>query len=55
MLWTVFTNTGAQLAEVRLPNNLDVYEIGNDYVLARYMDPEESIPEVRMYRLNRKK
>ena len=49
--WTVFDPTGKQLVEVQMPHALDVYEIGADYVLGRFLDPEESIPQVRMYRL----
>jgi hypothetical protein len=51
--WTVFTREGRQLTEVRLPTALTVFEIGKDYVLGRYVDPEEDIPEIRMYRLRR--
>jgi hypothetical protein len=31
-----------------------VYEIGRDYVLGRYIDPELEVPEVREYRLVRR-
>ena len=51
--WTVFTPQGRQLAGVSLPTHLEVYEIGPDYVLGRFLDPSESIPEVRLYRLRR--
>jgi hypothetical protein len=51
--WTVFTRDGKQVAEVRLPLHLTVYEIGRDYVLGKFIDPEEDIPEIRMYRLRR--
>jgi hypothetical protein len=30
-----------------------VYEVGSDYVLGRYLDLEEAVPEVRMYRVRR--
>jgi hypothetical protein len=36
-----------------MPKHLEVYEIGRDYVLGRYLDPDESVPLVRMYRLTR--
>jgi hypothetical protein len=51
--WSVFTSQGVQRAELMLPANLEVYEIGRDYVLGRYLDPEESVPQVKLYRLQR--
>ena len=51
--WTVFSAAGVQQAEVLLPTHLEVYEIGKDYVLGKYLDPEEQIPEIRMYSLRR--
>lgn len=51
--WTVFDRSGRSVTEVALPTHLEVYEIGRDYVLGRYVDPDESIPEVRLYRLRR--
>jgi hypothetical protein len=51
--WTVFTYDGKQVAEVQLPLHLTVSEIGRDYVLGKYVDPVEDIPEIRMYRLRR--
>ena len=52
-MWRVFGQDGAHVAHVDLPTYLDVYEIGSDYVLGRYLDPDESIPQVRLYRLTR--
>lgn len=51
--WTVFTPEGKVRATVAMPVALEVYEIGTDYVLGRYIDPDEQVPEVRMYRLTR--
>jgi hypothetical protein len=51
--WTLFGRGGNQIAEIRLPRDLEVYEIGRDYILGRYLDPEAGIPHVRMYRLTR--
>lgn len=51
--WTVFGRQGNQLAEVALPATLDIYEIGQDYILGRYLDPDEAVPEVRLYRLSK--
>jgi len=52
--WSVFSPEGRELATVALPSFLEVYEIGRDYVLGRFLDPGESIPEVRLYRLRRR-
>lgn len=52
--WTIVSREGKPMARVALPSDLTVFEIGVDYVLGRYVDPVESIPEVRMYRLHRK-
>jgi hypothetical protein len=51
--WRVFDRRGSPMAQVALPTHLTVYEIGADYILGRYLDPDESIPQVRMYRLRR--
>jgi hypothetical protein len=51
--WSVFGPSGEPVAEVQLPVDLEVYEIGLDYVLGRFLNAEESIPQVRMYRLRR--
>jgi hypothetical protein len=37
--WTVFSPGGKTRATVVLPTALEVYEIGRDYVLGRYVDP----------------
>lgn len=52
--WTVFSPTGTVLSTVALPTVMEVYEIGRDYVLGRYIDPDESVPEVRLYPLSRR-
>ena len=51
--WSVFDPSGRQVAEVPLPVHLEVYEIGTDYVLGRFMNPDEAVPQVRLYRLTR--
>jgi hypothetical protein len=51
--WSVFASSGALIAEVAVPRHLEVFEIGRDYLLGRYLDPAEAIPEVRLYRLDR--
>ncbi|MEO8000089.1 MAG: hypothetical protein ABI852_21740, partial [Gemmatimonadaceae bacterium] len=54
VIWTVFDRTGKQLTELALPNTLEVFEIGKDYVLGRYIEANADLPEVRMYQLNRR-
>jgi hypothetical protein len=51
--WSVFSPTGSLAAEVDVPAHLEVFEIGRNYVLGRYFDPDEAIPQVRVYRLER--
>ena len=51
--WTVFAPAGQVLATVQLPTALEVYEIGNDYVLGRYVNVDTEIPEVHLYKLSR--
>lgn len=51
--WSVFDANGTLAAEVEVPILLEVYEIGAEYLLGRYLDPREATPQVRLYRLNR--
>ena len=51
--WTVFNNRGSRITQLDLPRDLEPFEIGSDYVLGRYLDPDEAIPQVRLYRLVR--
>lgn len=51
--WLVLEPTGALLATATLPSHLRVFEIGSDYILGRFVDPIEAIPQVRLYRLRR--
>lgn len=51
--WYVFAATGALRARVKLPRELEVSEVGRDYVLGRRLDPDESVPLVEMYSLSR--
>jgi len=51
--WSVFAPAGSFVGEVALPRDLEVFEIGVDYVLGRSLDPDEGIPQVRLYRLVR--
>jgi len=49
----VFDTNGALVAELDLPTHLEVFEIGADYVLGRYLDPAEAVPQVRLYHFKR--
>ncbi len=49
--WGVFAPNGEFLGHVTLPADLEVHEIGHDYVLGAVIDDE--VPQVRMYRLTR--
>lgn len=40
--WSVFDRTGNAVIEVGLPTLLELYEVGRDYVLGRYLAPNES-------------
>jgi len=51
--WSVFMPDGKVVGRVMLPRTLDVFEIGNDYILGRFMDAEVAIPQVHVYRLTR--
>jgi hypothetical protein len=51
--WHVFDPAGRHTAMVPMPRILDVFEIGADYVLGKYIDPVEAQPMVRLYRVRR--
>ena len=51
--WSVFMPDGKVVGRVMLPRTLDVFEIGSDYILGRFMDAEVAIPQVHVYRLTR--
>jgi hypothetical protein len=51
--WSVFDAKGTLAAEINLPTHLEVFEIGANYVLGRYLDPAEAIPQVRLYHFKR--
>lgn len=50
--WSVFDPQGEWLGDVALPAGLQVYEIGDDYVLGRERD-ELAIEQVLMYRIEK--
>lgn len=52
--WTVFSPAGVHLGATQTPAALEVYEIDRDYVLGRYLHPDDGVPEVREYRLTRR-
>jgi hypothetical protein len=51
--WRVFASDGRTVAEVALPSELEVYEIGLDYVLGRAVNEDEGVPEVQLFALRR--
>ena len=51
--WVVFSPTGTELAQVELPLNLTVQEIGHDYVLGIAAEPPDGVHHVKMFRLMR--
>ncbi|MEP6764088.1 MAG: 6-bladed beta-propeller [Gemmatimonadaceae bacterium] len=53
MNWTVFNAQGTNIGHLALSSNFDVLEVGRDYVLGRYLDPDVAVPQVRMYQLTR--
>lgn len=53
VLWTVFGANGKVRARVEMPTAFELYEVGRDYVLGRYIDADEAVPEVRLYKLTR--
>lgn len=51
--WSVFTGDGKLVGRVQLPTALEVYEVGSDYVLGRYLDADTSAPLIHLYKLIR--
>jgi hypothetical protein len=51
--WQVFSPAGRHVATVPMPRALEVFEIGTDYVLGKYLDAAEGQPLVRLYPLRR--
>lgn len=51
--WQVFHPNGELRATVMLPEPLEIFEIGVDYVLGRELHADAGVPLLRQYRLNR--
>lgn len=51
--WSVFTSDGKLVSRVTLPSALQILEVGRDFLLARYLDTDVEIPQVRLYTLTR--
>ncbi len=49
-LWSVFDSAGVSLGTIAIPTNLEVFEIGEDYLLGVWTD-DLDIEYVRMYDL----
>jgi hypothetical protein len=52
--WSIFSPAGELVAEAQLPTRLEVYEIGDDYVLGKTLEPPDDVEHVRVYRLPRR-
>ncbi len=50
--WTVFDSTGAAVARVQTPLRFDVFQIGRDYILGRWLN-EDDVEFVHVYALTR--
>jgi hypothetical protein len=50
--WQIFDPDGVLVARVRIPDRLDILDIGSDYLLGRDRD-EFGVERVRMYELTR--
>ena len=51
-LWSVFDRTGRWLGEVETPEAIDVFRVGDDYLLGRAKDAME-VESVHLYRLSK--
>ncbi|MDT8369737.1 MAG: hypothetical protein RQ745_11055 [Longimicrobiales bacterium] len=50
--WSVFDPDGRWLGEIRTPEGVEIYQIGSDYLLGRWLDDFE-VHYVRVYRLTK--
>ena len=53
VLWTVFDTEGRVLGFVETPEELEIYEIGADYILGKTEDEEFGVESVQVWRLER--
>jgi beta-lactamase regulating signal transducer with metallopeptidase domain len=51
--WAVFSSAGAAIASIDLPANLNVTEVGHDYVLGISLELPDGVHHVKVFRLNR--
>lgn len=51
--WQVFSPVGRHVATVAMPRELEVFEIGRDYVLGKFLNAAEGQPLIRLYPLRR--
>lgn len=51
--WRVLSADGREVAQVMMPRQLEIFEIGRDYVLGREVDREEGVPVLQRWRINR--
>ncbi len=48
-IWSAIDNSGKRVAELLVPANVTPLEIGQDYLLGRYTNPDDGSHEVRVY------
>ena len=53
VLWTVFDPDGRVLGFVETPEELEIYEIGADYIVGKAEDEEFGVESVQVWRLER--
>ena len=53
VLWTVLDPDGRVLGFVETPKELEIYEIGRDYILGKTEDEEFGVESVQVWRLDR--
>jgi len=53
VLWTVFDPGGRVLGFVETPEELEIYEIGADYIIGKTEDEEFGVESVQVWRLDR--
>ncbi len=54
VLWTVFDPEGRVLGFVETPEQLEIYEIGGDYILGKAVSEELEVESVQVWPLERR-
>jgi hypothetical protein len=53
VIWHVFDRAGKKVATAALPTQFEPYDIDRTSILGRFIDTQEAVPQVRVYRLTR--